>query len=58
MAVVSMNQEENRMNYPKVFRISKTIVRKVNRKSLTLTDGKAVRIKRVVDDHAFWIVVR
>jgi hypothetical protein len=46
------------MNFPRVFRLHKKLVRRVNRKSVKLKDGQALRVKRIVDDHAWLLILR
>lgn len=37
---------------------SKNIVKRVNRKSITLTNGKRVAVKMVINNYSFWLVIR
>jgi hypothetical protein len=43
---------------PKTFRIEKTLVRRVCRRSVVLAGGRRIRTRLVIDDFSCWILVR
>jgi hypothetical protein len=42
----------------KVFKIQKNLVRKLCKKSIVLVNRRRIRIKNVVDDISYWIIIR
>ena len=38
--------------------VPKTLVRRINRKSVTLTDGKRIKFMSIINNFQYWLLLR